>query len=75
MVQTIRNMYSGSANTAPTTNSRGGGGPSREGDRPEWASAMNNKDYYRTSQSTFTCSQTIREQKESLPIYRLKEHL
>jgi len=36
---------------------------------------MNNKDYYRTSQTTFTCSQTIREQKESLPIYRLKENL
>lgn len=72
MVQTIRNMYNNSNNS---TSASRAGGLSREGDRPEWASAMNTKDYYRTSQSTFTCSQTLREQKEGLPIYRLKEQL
>lgn len=55
MVQAIRNMYSSNQSTAAGSKS-GGGGPSREGDRPEWASAMSNKDYYRTSQSTYTCS-------------------
>ena len=73
MVQAIRSMYNTSANGSSTA--RMGGGPSREGDRPEWASAMSNKDYYRTSASSYTCSQTIREQKEGLPIYLLKEQL
>lgn len=36
---------------------------------------MSNKDYYRTSQNTYTCSATIREQKEGLPIFHLKEQL
>ena len=59
MVQAIRNMYSSNQSTAAESQSQSnkrGGGPSREGDRPEWASAMSNKDYYRTSQSTYTCS-------------------
>ena len=65
-------------NMKPSSNSRMGGkdgGPSREGDRPEWASAMSNKDYYRTSSNSYTCSQTIRGQKEGLPIFHLKEQL
>jgi len=70
MVQAIRNMYN---NSASSTSASRGGGLQREGDRPEWASAMSNKDYYRTSQNTYTCSQTIREQKEGLPIFRLKD--
>ena len=71
MVQAIRSMYNTSSNAGSA--SRMGGGPSREGDRPEWASAMSNKDYYRTSASSYTCSSTIRGQKEGLPIFFLKE--
>ena len=57
MVQAIRNMYNNTSSSSKADR----GGPQREGDRPEWASAMSNKDYYRTSQSTYTCSATIRE--------------
>lgn len=46
MVQAIRNMYNNTSNATSTTR---GSILSREGDRPEWAQAMNNKDYYRTS--------------------------
>ena len=74
MVQAIRNMYNSAGGSSSSRHDRGGP-PQREGDRPEWASAMSNKDYYRTSQSTYTCSSTIREQKEGLPIFGLKDDL
>lgn len=53
----------------------GRGDGASQADRPEWASAMSNKDYYRTSSTTYTSSQTIRDQKEGLPIFHLKEAL
>lgn len=67
MVQTIRNMYNESSNSS-TGDGRNGGDRSnsarmggadsslRDEDRPEWASAMSNKDYYRTSHNKFTSS-------------------
>ena len=70
MVQAIRNMYNESSSSAAggpeslrggadrSASTRIGAGDSslRDEDRPEWASAMSNKDYYRAGTSKFTSS-------------------
>ena len=51
-----------------------------QGERPEWASSMNNKDdttysYHKTAASSYVAPDDLKKQKEGLPIYKLRPEL
>jgi ATP-dependent RNA helicase DHX8/PRP22 len=65
MMQSIRNMYKGH-------------NPKTQGDRPEWHNTLSEKDTdfsYKTSAMNFRGSDSMREQKENLPIFKLRGQL
>jgi len=71
MVQAIRNMYKGAPNSSKVS--------SDKGERPEWLNSMSTKDSsfsYRTSrQKSFVTPVELKDQREGLPIYFLKDKL
>ena len=71
MVQAIRNMYNTGSAARPSM---------IQGERPEWASTMNSKDdttfsYHKTNTSSYVCPDEMRQQKEGLPIFKLRPEL
>ena len=65
MMQAIRNMYKGHNPKAPN-------------DRPEWHNALSENDTdfsFRTSAQNFRGSDSMREAKENLPIFKLRARL